>query len=61
MSSATKCFVEQLHPMQNWSPAACLQMQLTTNISGDDHVRVAGQDVLHLVVTQLMAEFGLEQ
>jgi len=47
--------------MQNWSPAACLQMQLTTNISGDDHVRVAGQDVLHLVVTQLMAEFGLEQ
>jgi len=46
--------------MQHRAPTAGLQMQLTANIGGNDHVGIAGKDVTYLVVAQLMAQLGLK-
>ncbi len=53
--------VEQLHPMPHLHRGAALQMQLTTDIGGDDEVGHAGLQCGEFIGEQLPGEFRLQE
>ncbi|KJU84136.1 hypothetical protein MBAV_003670 [Candidatus Magnetobacterium bavaricum] len=46
-------FFHLLDPMPHGSAASALEMCLTADLSGDDHLRIAAFEGIHFVVAQL--------